>query len=96
VEPGLTDHELAAVEAKFGFEFADDRRAFLAVALPVWAAGHDDDPDKVSWGWPQLARRRSHDLVAQHGLSLGATTVHRREPQPPSHAFRQPVDRHHL
>ena len=48
VEPGLTDHELVAVEAKFGFEFADDRRALLAVALPVWAAGHDDEPDKVS------------------------------------------------
>ncbi|MFI5893764.1 hypothetical protein ACIA5D_27045 [Actinoplanes sp. NPDC051513] len=52
VEPGLTDHELAAAEAKFGFEFADDHRAFLAAALPVWAADHDDDPDKVSWGWP--------------------------------------------
>lgn len=33
--PGLTAAEFAAVEAEFGFEFADDHRAFLAAALPL-------------------------------------------------------------
>jgi hypothetical protein len=38
----LTDTELDAVEARLGFAFADDHRAFLAVTLPVgekWPAG---------------------------------------------------------
>lgn len=33
--PGLTDAEFASIEDEFGFEFADDHRAFLAVGLPV-------------------------------------------------------------
>ncbi|WP_233211191.1 hypothetical protein [Mycobacterium sp. shizuoka-1] len=33
--PGLTDDELAGIEGEFGFEFADDHRAFLSDALPV-------------------------------------------------------------
>lgn len=35
IEPGLTPGEFARVEDKFGFEFADDHRAFLAAGLPV-------------------------------------------------------------
>jgi hypothetical protein len=35
IEPGLTDEELARIEREFGFEFADDHRAFLAAGLPV-------------------------------------------------------------
>ncbi|MDG4664670.1 hypothetical protein [Mycobacterium sp. 236(2023)] len=38
VEPGLTDDEIARIEDTFGFEFADDHRAFLAAGLPVGAA----------------------------------------------------------
>ena len=33
--PGLTDREFARIEQEYGFEFADDHRAFLAVALPL-------------------------------------------------------------
>jgi hypothetical protein len=62
VGPGLTDRELEGVQAKFGFEFADDHRAFLSVALPVWTADHDDDPDKASWGWPNWRDLNSEAL----------------------------------
>lgn len=34
-EPGLTDAEFERIEREFGFEFADDHRAFLAAGLPV-------------------------------------------------------------
>ena len=34
-EPGLTDAEFARIEQEYGFEFADDHRAFLAAGLPV-------------------------------------------------------------
>ncbi|MEV7071614.1 hypothetical protein [Streptomyces sp. NPDC093990] len=34
-EPGLTDAEFARIESEYGFEFADDHRAFLAAGLPV-------------------------------------------------------------
>ena len=33
--PGLRDDELARIESEFGFEFADDHRAFLVSGLPV-------------------------------------------------------------
>lgn len=45
--PGLTEAELTRTEERFGFEFADDHRAFLATALPVggsWPDWRDDDP----------------------------------------------------
>jgi len=35
VDAGLTDREFAQVEGEFGFQFADDHRAFLAAGLPV-------------------------------------------------------------
>ena len=53
MEPGLTEAEFARVEREFGFEFADDHRAFLATALPVdrdagarhlWPDWRDGDP----------------------------------------------------
>lgn len=46
IRPGLTEQELAVVEARFGFAFADDHRAFLAAGLPTgggwpdWRHGH--------------------------------------------------------
>jgi hypothetical protein len=46
VRPGLTDTEFAAVEAEFGFTFADDHHAFLAAGLPVgrgWPDWRDGD-----------------------------------------------------
>lgn len=33
--PGMTDAELSHVEQEYGFEFADDHRAFLSVGLPL-------------------------------------------------------------
>lgn len=39
IRPGLTEQELTDVEARFGFEFADDHRAFLGVGLPTGEAG---------------------------------------------------------
>ncbi|MFI6686508.1 hypothetical protein [Streptomyces sp. NPDC050485] len=35
IEPGLTDAEFRRIEEEYGFEFADDHRAFLAAGLPV-------------------------------------------------------------
>jgi hypothetical protein len=35
IGPGLTDAEFARIEAEYGFEFADDHRAFLAAGLPT-------------------------------------------------------------
>ncbi|MET7472662.1 hypothetical protein ABZU22_26885 [Micromonospora sp. NPDC005222] len=31
IQPGLTDAEFVTIERRFGFEFADDHRAFLAL-----------------------------------------------------------------
>ncbi|HWG27389.1 hypothetical protein [Actinospica sp.] len=45
IEAGLTDSEIARCEAVFGFEFADDHRAFLAAGLPVSIV--EDDPPGV-------------------------------------------------
>ncbi|MFG3480034.1 hypothetical protein QRN89_10620 [Streptomyces chengbuensis] len=59
-EPGLTDAEFAHIEGEYGFEFADDHRAFLAAGLPVntppeegqtwarpWPEWRGGDPDKL-------------------------------------------------
>lgn len=35
IESGLTEAEFARIEDRYGFEFADDHRAFLAAGLPV-------------------------------------------------------------
>src|SRR5262245_3983312 len=35
IDPGLTDAEFDRIEREFGFQFADDHRAFLAAGLPV-------------------------------------------------------------
>lgn len=43
IAPGLTVAEFARVEAEFGFEFADDHRAFLAAGLPL-SIPYDDPP----------------------------------------------------
>lgn len=45
IEPGLTDAEFDRCEAQFGFEFADDHRAFLSAGLPVSII--EDDPPGV-------------------------------------------------
>lgn len=35
IAPGLSEIELKGIEQEYGFEFADDHRAFLASGLPV-------------------------------------------------------------
>src|SRR5918997_737060 len=35
LEPGLSDDEFTDIESSFGFEFADDHRAFLTAGVPV-------------------------------------------------------------
>ena len=49
IESGLTDAEFARIEREYGFVFADDHRAFLAVGLPVHEP-RDDEPG-VSYAW---------------------------------------------
>ncbi|MCV7227928.1 hypothetical protein [Mycolicibacterium komossense] len=56
IETGLTEAEFARVEGRFGFQFADDHRAFLAAGLPVgerwpdWRDGADEDLlDRLGW-----------------------------------------------
>ncbi len=51
IHPGLTDSELDRIENRFGFEFADDHRAFLTFGLPVgmkWPDWRHGDPDETS------------------------------------------------
>jgi glyoxylase-like metal-dependent hydrolase (beta-lactamase superfamily II) len=67
IAPGLTDAEFTRVERDFGFEFADDHRAFLAAGLPLnrppeegqtwckpWPDWRDGDPGYLrdQLGWP--------------------------------------------
>ncbi|MGV9976571.1 hypothetical protein ACWDUH_02705 [Micromonospora wenchangensis] len=72
IRPGLTEREFDEVEQRFGFQFADDHRAFLAEGLPVWTEG-DDDPDKTTdLGWPDWrdgdpGRLRAHLDFALEG-----------------------------
>ena len=53
IRPPLTDAEFTQVEDEFGFEFADDHRAFLAAVLPTgerwpdWRGGNADDLGEV-------------------------------------------------
>ncbi|MEU0786468.1 hypothetical protein ABZ341_33420 [Streptomyces sp. NPDC006173] len=50
-EPGLTDVEFELIEREYGFEFADDHRAFLAAGLPVNVPPEDGQ----AWSnpWPE-------------------------------------------
>lgn len=63
IEPGLTDEEFTRIEDEFGFQFADDHRAFLAAGLPV-SVPYDDPPGVLrAWEepWPDW---RSGDRAA--------------------------------
>jgi hypothetical protein len=53
MQPGLTETEFVEIERRFGFEFPDDLRAFLASTLPIWAGAYDADPDRATiFGFP--------------------------------------------
>ncbi|WP_038842512.1 hypothetical protein [Salinispora arenicola] len=56
LEPGLTAAEFDRIEGRFGFEFADDHRAFLSAGLPIgrgwpdWCDGEVDHlRDRLAW-----------------------------------------------
>jgi hypothetical protein len=56
IQPGLTDAEFDLIEQRYGFEFADDHRAFLSAGLPIgphWPDWRNGDPDdlreKLAW-----------------------------------------------
>jgi hypothetical protein len=55
IAPGLTDAEFDHVEQTFGFEFADDHRAFLAAGLPVNVPLEPEPGVYRTWErpWPQ-------------------------------------------
>ncbi|MET0425302.1 MAG: hypothetical protein ABW046_15570 [Actinoplanes sp.] len=57
IGPGLTDPELTAIEAEFGFTFAADHRAFLAAGLPTGRSwpdwrGPDREALRERLAWP--------------------------------------------
>lgn len=49
IQLGLTAAELDEVEARFGFEFCYDHRAFLHAGLPVNRASGDSNPRWPDW-----------------------------------------------
>lgn len=60
IEPGLTDAEVDAVQARFRFEFCDDHRAFLQAGLPV-----DRAPDLRNSGWADWRHGSADQLGAR-------------------------------
>ncbi|MFJ9646324.1 hypothetical protein [Streptomyces sp. NPDC101206] len=52
IGPGLSERELDAVEARFGFSFSADHRVFLAAGLPhgsrCWPDWRDGDPEDLA------------------------------------------------
>jgi hypothetical protein len=66
VQPGLTEAEFARIEARFGFAFADDHRAFLAAGLPVGG------------GWPDWRHGGPDELRERLTLAGGRGAVRRR------------------
>ena len=63
IRPGLTDSEFERIEQRYGFEFADEHRAFLAAGLPV----RDLDEVDAEWQtwekpWPDWRDGAPEDL----------------------------------
>ena len=58
VGPGLTTAELDGIERRFGFEFADDHRSFLATVLPIGPRW----PDWRTGDEPVLRAQLSHPV----------------------------------
>lgn len=63
IRPGLTDSEFDRIEKRYGFEFADDHRAFLAARLPVRVLD-DADAESRTWKmpWPDWRDGAAEDL----------------------------------
>lgn len=63
ITPGLTEAEFENIERTYGFEFADDHRAFLAEGLPLSRHSKPGRSGKSSWpnwrnGVPAELRKR--------------------------------------
>jgi hypothetical protein len=61
IQHGLTEVELARVERTFGFQFADDHRAFLAAGLPT-------GPSWLDWRKGDQAALRDRLAWPVHGM----------------------------
>ncbi|MGK5440778.1 hypothetical protein ACSNN7_02955 [Micromonospora sp. URMC 105] len=63
IDKGLTNAEFDRIERGYGFEFADDHRAFLAVGLPVWQPYEEGQ----AWEhpWPDW-RNGDPDALREH------------------------------
>jgi hypothetical protein len=55
IAPGLTDEEFDRIERTYGFEFADDHRAFLAAGLPLNVPFEPEEGVSYAWErpWPE-------------------------------------------
>jgi hypothetical protein len=61
--PGLTEAEITQIEQRFGFEFADDHRAFLAAGLPrngPWQPGQTWRKPWPEWRDGDVDELRAH------------------------------------
>jgi hypothetical protein len=54
ISPGLPDEEFDCIERTYGFEFADDHRAFLAAGLPLNVPFKPEEGVCYAWerSWP--------------------------------------------
>lgn len=52
IRPGLSASEFERIERQYGFEFADDHRAFLAAGLPVLDLSDDQEFRTWEKPWP--------------------------------------------
>jgi hypothetical protein len=66
IEPGLSSEEFSHIEAQFGFEFADDHRAFLEAGLPVNRGLPPVPPNVTTYDapWPDW-RSESHETLRE-------------------------------
>jgi hypothetical protein len=64
IEAGLTEAEFARIEHEYGFEFADDHRAFLAAGLPVHEPREEEPGTSYAWErpWPDWRNGDSEEL----------------------------------
>ncbi|MFI8370960.1 hypothetical protein [Streptomyces sp. NPDC085466] len=75
IAPGLSEAELQRIEQEYGFEFADDHRAFLASGLPVSQPPEEGDTWENPWpdwrnGDPKGLRERLEWPVEGIALSV--------------------------
>ena len=67
IEAGLTEAEFTRIEHEYGFEFANDHRAFLAAGLPVHRPREEKPGTSYAWErpWPDW-RNSDPDELRRH------------------------------